>query len=134
MPPKPTALQPDPDGGGSDDLAPAFARLKQAAKDLPEVEVGLSYGTPALRVGKKLICRVKDAGTAVLMCDLEEKEMLMASAPGLFFETDHYKGWPALLVRIHDVSAEELAHRLTRAWLRAAPKKLLKDWQGHTGR
>lgn len=125
MPRKPTASRPDP--GESDDLAPAFARLKRAAENLPEVEAGLSYGTPALRVGKKLLCRIKDADTAVLMCDLEEKEMLMASAPDLFFETDHYKGWPALLVRIHDISAEELAHRMQRAWLRAAPKKLVRE-------
>lgn len=63
------------------------------------------------------------------MVDIEEKEMLMSAAPELFFETDHYKRWPAVLLRIHEVSPEELAHRLERAWLRAASKKLAKGWR-----
>ena len=44
--------------------------------------------------------RVKDADTVVLMCPLEEKEMLIEAAPEIYFETDHYKGWPAILVRV----------------------------------
>ncbi|MGI6854934.1 MmcQ/YjbR family DNA-binding protein [Mesorhizobium sp. 1B3] len=103
--------------------------MRKAAERLLEVETGNSYGTPALKVGKKSFCRVKDADTVVLMVDLEEKEMLMAAAPELFFETDHYKGWPAVLLRIHEVSPDELAHRLERAWLRMAPKKLVKRWR-----
>lgn len=136
MPPKPSASQPDPSGNGQlpGDLSPAFERLRQAAENLPGIEAGLSYGTPALRVGKKLVCRVKDPDTVVVMVDLEEKEMLMAAAPEVFFETDHYKGWPALLVRVHEISPEELAHRLQRAWQRAAPKKLVRDWEGRTAR
>lgn len=132
---KPSASQPDPAGDGCspDDLSPAFERLRAAAANLPGIETGLSYGTPALRVGKKLLCRVKDPDTVVLMIDLEEKEMLMAAAPGVFYETDHYKGWPAFLVRVNEISAEELAHRLQRAWLRAAPKKLVRDWERRKG-
>lgn len=86
----------------------------------------MSYGTPALRVGKKLMCRVKDADTVVVMVDLDEKEMLTAAAPDIYFETDHYKGWPSVLVRIRRIAPQELAHRLQSAWRRAAPKKLLK--------
>lgn len=129
MPRKRIASQPDPSAGGSErDLEPAFERLRKAAERLPEVETGISYGTPALKVGKKSFCRVKNVDTVVLMVDLEEKQMLMAAAPELFFETDHYKGWPAVLLRIHEVSPEELAHRLERAWLRAAPRKLAQGW------
>lgn len=116
-----------------DDLAPAFEKLRKAAGALPEVEDHIWYGTPALKVGKRSFCRVKDADTVVLLLDMEEKEMLMAAAPDLFFETDHYRGWPAVLLRIHDVSAEELAHRLERAWLRVAPKKLAQAWRQRAG-
>lgn len=128
MPRKQTASQPKPSGVGDElgDLGPAFEKLRKAAEELPQVEAHIWYGTPALKVGKKSFCRVKDARTVVLMMDLEEKEMLMAAAPELFFETDHYKGWPAVLLRIHQVSAEELAHRLQRAWLRVAPKRLVQ--------
>jgi hypothetical protein len=135
MPRKPSASRPDPAGDGSspDDLSPAFERLRAAAANLPGIEAGFSYGTPALKVGKQSFCRVKDPDTVVLMIDLEEKEMLMAAAPDVYFETDHYKGWPAFLVRVHNISLEELAHRLQRAWLRAAPKKLVKDWEARVG-
>lgn len=128
---KQNASQPNPirDGSAATDLLPAYEKLKAAAAGLPEVEESTSYGTPALKVGKKSFCRVKDADTIVLMCALEEKEMLMAAAPGIYFETDHYKGWPALLVRIHEIPADELRHRLEGAWSRMAPKKLVKEWR-----
>ena len=110
----------------SDDLSSAFAKLKAAAEGLPEVEEGTSYGTPALKVRKKFLCRVKDPDAVVVMCPLEEKELLMEAAPEFYFETDHYKGWPSMLVRIHEVPIEELALRLRRAWLTQAPKRLVK--------
>ncbi|WP_201285513.1 hypothetical protein [Chelativorans xinjiangense] len=50
--------------------------------------------------------------------------MLLSAAPGIFYETDHYKGWPALLVRIHRIAPDELRHRLDRAWRMQAPKRL----------
>jgi hypothetical protein len=109
-------------------LDTALDRLRAAARDLPEVVEGTSYGTPALKVGKKLITRVKDADTAVLVCPLDEKELLLESAPNLYFETDHYKGWPALLVRLDRIGEDELRHRLERIWLRQAPNKLTKAW------
>lgn len=114
----------------SDDFAYALVRLRKAAAGLPGVEEGTSYGTPALKVRGKLICRIKDAGTVVLMCPLEEKELLMAAAPDLYYETDHYRGWPSLLLRLAAVSDEELSHRLALAWRRQAPKKLVREADG----
>lgn len=72
-------------------------RAAARAAQLPEVEDATSCGTPALKVRKKLLARVKDADTLVIMCPVEEKEMLIEAAPAIYFETDHYKGWPAVL-------------------------------------
>lgn len=99
--------------------------LKAAASGLPDVVEATSYGTPALKAGKKLMARVKDADTVVLMCPLEEKQLLLEVAPEIYFETDHYKGWPAVLARIHKISADELRHRIEQAWTRQAPRKLV---------
>lgn len=110
----------------SDDFSAAFSKLLTAAEGLPEIERSTSYGTPALRVRKKLLCRIKDAETVVLMCALEEKELLMEAAPEFYFETDHYKGWPAVLVRVHEIPLNELALRLRRSFLMQAPKALVK--------
>jgi hypothetical protein len=103
-----------------------FERLKKAAAGLPEVEPSTWFGTPSLKVRGKGFCRVKDPDTVVVMVSLDEKEMLLEAAPELYFETDHYRGWPAMLVRIHAISDEELAHRMRKAWLQKAPKTLAR--------
>ena len=109
-------------------LLAVFQRLKDAARGLPDIVETTSYGTPALKAGKKLLTRVKDGQTAVLMCPLDEKQMLLEAAPDLYFETDHYKGWPALLMRMDVISDDELRHRLERSWLSRATKTQAKAW------
>lgn len=109
-------------------LSIVFERLKRAALGLPDIVETMSYRTPALKAGKKLLTRVKDAETAVVMCPLDEKEMLLQAAPDIYFETDHYKGWPALLVHMNAISDDELRHRLERTWLTQVPKTKAKAW------
>lgn len=111
------------------DLDPVFQRLCRAAAHLPEVEQASSYGTPSLKLRGKFLARVKDADTVVLLCPLEEKEMLVAAAADIYFETDHYKGRPVILARVPVISDEELRHRLERAWRMKAPKRLMKSWE-----
>ncbi|OAP40780.1 hypothetical protein AU381_02455 [Sinorhizobium glycinis] len=103
-----------------------FARVRRLAEaaGLPETTVGTSHGTPALLVRGKSFARMKDAETLVVMCALEEKEMLMELDPSHFFETDHYKGWPAMLVRLAIIDDAALTQRLIAAWREKAPKRL----------
>ena len=49
----------------------------------------------------------------------------MEADPKVYFETDHYKGWPAVLVRLQHVSTAQLRHRLEQAWRFRAPKRLV---------
>ena len=108
----------------------AFARARKAAKatELPGIEAATSYGTPSLTVRGKLLLRVKDTDTLVFRCTLEDKAMLIEAAPEIYFETDHYVGWPAVLVRLSAISDAELAHRLEKAWQLQAPKKLKAEY------
>jgi hypothetical protein len=69
--------------------------------------------------------RVKDADTLVFRCPVEMKEVLIESAPAIYFETDHYKGWPAVLVRLSKIGDAELRECVQRAWRLQAPKRLL---------
>lgn len=107
-----------------DDLL--LARLQRLSNHLPGVETGTSYGTPALKVAGKLLLRIKDAETLVLMAPLDEKERLMEMAPEIYYETDHYTGWPALLIRAAVIDGAELQHRITEAWRYKAPARLRK--------
>jgi hypothetical protein len=109
-----------------------FARIRAAAKaaKLPAIAEGTSYGTPALKVRGKLLMRMKDADTLVFHCPIEEKAMLLEAASEIYFETDHYKGWPAVLVRASKASDAELEVCLQRAWRSQAPAKLRAQFEG----
>jgi len=48
-------------------------------------------------------------------CAVEEKTMLMEAEPEIYFETNHYKGGPAVLVRLSRASDAVLINCLERA-------------------
>ncbi len=104
----------------------SFDRLVRLARKLKldDVAIGTTYGAPALRVHDKPFVSVKEANVMVLHCPLEAKEMLIEMAPEIYFQTDHFKGWPGLMVRLDVIGDEELAIRLEDAWRFKAPKKL----------
>ena len=52
------------------------------------------------------------------------KEALIADDPGVFFTTPHFDGYPAILVRLDEISAEDLEEVIVEAWLNRAPKRL----------
>jgi hypothetical protein len=53
---------------------------------------------------------------AIRVADLEEKEALLASEPDVFFTDDHYRGFPAVLVRLAAITDDALEALLTDAW------------------
>jgi hypothetical protein len=87
-------------------------RAARLSRHLPQVAVASWYGTPALKVAGKGFVRVKAPGTLVVMCPLELKEALIEAEPDLYYETDHYRGWPAMLVRLQMIDDDRLADRL----------------------
>ena len=52
----------------------------------------------------------------------------MAADPDTFYVTDHYVGYPYVLVRLASVRREDLARVLEDAWRLAAPKKLAAEF------
>ncbi len=123
---KPKTKTPAPAKVSVRDLSRDLKRVKGliAKAKLPGVEEAPSYGMPSLKVMGKFLARVREPDVLVVMCALEEKEFLMQNDPAVYFETDHYKGWPAVLVRLSKIGDAELTHRLQIAWRRQAPKKL----------
>jgi hypothetical protein len=55
-----------------------------------------------------------------------DKEVLIAADPAKFFTDDHYRGFPAVLVRLTEINADELAELIEDAWRIQAPKRLVK--------
>ena len=104
----------------------AFDRLIRLSTKLglDDVTIGTTYGAPALRVHDRPFVSIKADDLMVLHCPLEMKEMLMEMAPEIYFQTDHFRGWPGLLVRLEVISDAELSLRIEDAWRFKAPKKL----------
>ena len=100
--------------------------VRRLSLALPEAEEGTSYGTLSWKVRGKSFARIKEDGeTLVVMVDPGEKEMLMAAEPEIFFETPHYHGYPAVLVRLAAIPEDELAEVLEDSWRRKAPKRVV---------
>lgn len=53
--------------------------------------------------------RVAFPDVLAVSCPLERKEMLLAAAPDIYFDDDHYRGYPAVLVRLKHVPKAEFA-------------------------
>lgn len=111
------------------DLDHTFTRIERLARErgLPKIESATSYGTPALKLRSRTFVRLKDAETLVLLCPPEQKALLMEISPDIYFETDHYVGYPAVLVRLDVIGDEELSLRLEDAWRFRAPATLARQ-------
>jgi hypothetical protein len=103
-----------------------FETVRQLALALPEAEEGTSYGTPAFKVRGKLFSRLwEDGETLVLKLSFDARELLMNADPETFYITDHYRGYPAVLVRLPRIEPDQLREVLEEAWRFNAPKRLV---------
>ena len=121
--------------------------LDELALGLPETTKELSAdGRPSYLVAGKMFCchrsQRKDAideRTGERMDDvlllrvleLEVKEVLLGDPRGVFFTTPHFRGYPAILLRIPrlaELTREELSDLVDDAWLSRAPKRVAKAW------
>jgi hypothetical protein len=59
---------------------------------------------------------------------LVAKEALLADPSGVFFTTPHFDGYPAILVRLDEISLEDLQEVIVEAWLARAPRRLAKTY------
>jgi hypothetical protein len=74
---------------------------------------------PSAPDGPILGARVPDVGA---------KEALLADDPEVYFTTPHFDGYPAILVRLANISVDELEELLVEAWLAQAPKRVSKAY------
>lgn len=121
--------------------------LDEIALSLPQVTKEVSDdGRPTYLVHGKLFClhrsRRRDAVDPetgerlddVLMfrvADLDVKELMLADARGVYFTTPHFKGYPAVLMRIPGLAGierEELRDLVVEAWLTRAQKRVARAW------
>ncbi len=100
------------------------------ACELPEVEVATSYGRPAVKVRGKFIAgyNTQEKAFVLRLASVDEQDFLIEMAPQIYYITDHYKNYPAVLARPGKMTKKEARGRLERAWRNQAPKTLQKKF------
>ena len=108
-----------------------FDDIRKIALAWPEVEDGTSYGTPALKVRKKLLVRLRDDGDSLVMLGVpqDEREMLVESQPKVFYFTDHYRDYPMVLIRLSKSNRATVEPLLRRQWRTLASKRAMKEFE-----
>jgi hypothetical protein len=117
-------------------------------KDVARIVAGLPETTEPTprnwRVRKKLIVwerRLRKADYEALGADAPDgdilgarvpdegvKSALIADDPAVYFTTPHFDGYPAVLVRLAEISVPDLTELVTEAWLAQAPKTLVRTF------
>jgi hypothetical protein len=109
---------------------PTWEDIVAIGTRFPGVEPGESFGTPALRVRDRFLCRLRSDPDALVLrvSDMGEREALLQGEPEAFFSTPHYDGYPFVLVRLDRVDPVELAELIEEAWRTRAPKRLVAHY------
>src|SRR5271166_5458631 len=97
-----------------------FDSVRKIGLALPGVEESTAYGSPALKVhGKLLACvpahRSAEPGSVVVRVGFEDRAELLAAAPDVYYVTDHYLDYSAVLVRLSRVTPDVLRDLLGMA-------------------
>lgn len=111
-----------------------FDEVRKIALAWPEVEDGTSYGTPALKVRKKMLVRLKEDGDSLVIPGVppDERDMLVENQSKVFYFTDHYKDYPMVLVRLSKAKRATVEPLLRRQWRALASKATLREFdRGH---
>lgn len=94
--------------------------VREIGLTLPGVEAGTSFGAMALKVkGKVMACaainRSAEPDTLMVRVDDSDRDELIAADPNVYYVTDHYVGYHAVLVRLSRVNPDALRDLLGMA-------------------
>ena len=97
-----------------------FDTVRKIGLALPGVEESTAYGSPALKVnGKLLACiainRSAEPGSLMVRVDFDDRAELLAADPDVYYVTDHYVPYNAVLVRLSRVRPDVLRDLLGMA-------------------
>jgi len=96
----------------------AVPEARRLLLDLPNVVEGRSYGMPSFLLNGRFLARFRDADTVLVLqlATIADRDTLMDLEPDAFFFTEHYRNYPAVLVRLAAVPPSLLTDVVTEAW------------------
>jgi hypothetical protein len=98
--------------------------VRRLLLQLPDVVAGRSYGMPAFLLNGRFLARFRDDDTVLVLAlaTIDDRDFLMQLDPRAFFFTEHYRNYPAVLVRLAEVPLALLTSVVQDAWRHAAAK------------
>jgi len=95
--------------------------VRKIALAFPNVEEGTMHGTPAFKVGGKLMaCRAihrsAEPDTLAVRIPFPLRAELMAEDRDSYYLTDHYVNYPTVLVRLSRIALKKLREVLDASW------------------
>jgi hypothetical protein len=97
-----------------------FDTVRKIGLTLPGVEVSTAWGAATLKVGGKMLAcvpthRSAEPNSLVVRIDFDDRAELLAAVPDIYYVTDHYLGYTAVLVRLSRVTPDVLRDLLGTA-------------------
>ena len=101
---------------------------REMALELSHVEPGTAYGAPAVKVnGNQLACvpvnKSAEPDSAAFRIDVDLRSSMIEAKPDVYYVTDHYVGYPIVLVRLSKINRGELRELLALSWSFVSAKK-----------
>jgi hypothetical protein len=95
-----------------------FEAVRAIARDFPDLQESTMYGSPALKLGKRLVAclaihRSAEPGSLVVRTNFEQRDALLAEDPATYYVTDHYVNHPVVLVRLARLQQDQLRDLIT---------------------
>ena len=105
-----------------------FETVRKFALELPDVEDATAYGSPAFKVrGQLLACiainKSAEPNSLGVRVDFDSRDELIATAPDIYYLTDHYVNYPVVLVRLSAIRSDALRDLLSMSWRFVTAKK-----------
>jgi hypothetical protein len=105
-----------------------YEQVMAFAARLPGAERSTHYGAPAVKAnGHAFVAPGREEGSFCLMIDRDTVDMLKETDPGTYWQTPHYEGWPAVLVRFDTPDPERAFAMIERAHEQALARKRPKN-------
>ena len=113
------------------------AQVRRRLLELPGVVEGRSYGMPSFLLNGRFLARFRDDDTVLVLqlATIGERDVLMDMDSDAFFFTDHYRNYPAVLVRLARVPPPLLMDVIGECWqyVSSLPRQRPRKKAGRTG-
>ena len=105
-------------------MAVRVSDARQFLLGLDNVVEGTSYGFPSFLVNGRFLARFRDDDTVLVLqiASIDDRDVLMQMKPDAFFFTEHYRDYPAVLIRLAEVPKPLFRDVVTAGWKHVSSK------------